>query len=149
MVSILSDPPPLLLVEDDPDDVLLIRRAFERANLGNPIHVAGDGDEALRYLARTAPGADASPVPVMMLLDLKLPHLPGLDVLSWVRSEKRLERLPVVVLTGSTESGDLSRAYDLGANAYLVKPVQYDALMELVRTLNLRWVIVPHPADEA
>jgi CheY-like chemotaxis protein len=144
----LSVPAPLLLVEDNPDDALLIRRALERTNLANPIHVAGDGDAAVRYLEETVPGPGMTLVPVMMLLDLKLPRRPGLEVLSWVRREPRLARLPVVVLTGSTESGDLARAYDLGANAYLVKPVQFDALMEILRTLNLRWVIV-NPDDAA
>ena len=134
----------LLLVEDDPNDVLLIRRAFRKANLANPIHVASDGDMALAYLQGEGAYAnrDAFPLPVLILLDLKLPRRSGLEVLQWLRQQPGLKRLPVVILTSSRETADINHAYELGANSYLVKPVAFDTLLEMVKTLNLYWMIL-------
>lgn len=136
--------PPILLVEDDPNDVLLIRRAFTKARLANPVQSVEDGDQAVSYLAGAGPYADRQsyPLPVVVLLDLKLPRRSGLDVLAWLRQQEGLRRLPVVVLTSSRESADVNRAYDLGANSYLVKPVTFDALLELVQTLQLYWLML-------
>lgn len=141
--------PANLLVEDDPNDVLLIQRAFRKANLGNPVHVVRDGDEAVAYLAGSGGYADRAlhPYPVLVLLDLKLPRKSGHEVLQWPRGQEELRRTPVVVLTSSRESIDVDRAYDLGANSYLVKPVSAGALFEMVQALKRYWLILnenPH-----
>jgi CheY-like chemotaxis protein len=142
---------PILLVEDDPNDALLLQRAFRKANLANPIQLVSDGDAAVSYLAGQAPYADRSrhPLPVLVLLDLKLPRRSGHEVLEWLRAQPGLRRLPVVVITSSKESVDVRRAYDLGANSYLVKPVGFDALIEMVKALNLYWLILNQPPEVA
>lgn len=132
----------ILLVEDDPNDVLLIRRAFSRAKLLNPLHVVNDGDSAVNYLAGTDEYGDRNlhPLPALILLDLKLPRRSGLEVLEWLKQQPELRRLPVIVLTSSRENIDINRAYDLNANSYLVKPVAPDALLEMVKMLDLYWL---------
>ena len=132
----------ILLVEDDSNDVLLIRRAFAKAAISNPVHTVEDGDAAVAYLAGEGTYADRGdhPLPGVVLLDLKLPRRSGLEVLAWVRQVPGLRRLPIVVLTSSRESSDVNRAYDLGANSYLVKPVAFDTLTDLVRILQGYWV---------
>ncbi len=139
----------ILLVEDDPNDVILIRRGFAKANLANPLEVVGDGEAAVAYLAGAEPYVDRQrhPVPVLVLLDLKLPRRSGLEVLEWMRSRPDLRRLPVVVLTSSREGNDINRAYDLGVNSYLIKPVGFDALLEMVKALNLYWMILNQPPE--
>lgn len=134
----------ILLVEDDPNDVFLIQRAFRKANLANPIQVMKDGEAAVQYLSGQEPYADRDryPFPILMLLDLKLPRRSGLEVLEWLKQQPKLKRLPVVVLTSSREHTDLNRAYDLGANSYLVKPVAFDSLLNMVQTLNQYWLII-------
>ena len=138
----------ILLVEDNPDDVFLIERAFRRASLVGPIHVA-DGEAAVEYLSGSGPYADRTrhPLPSLMVLDLKLPRKSGLEVLAWLRQQPILARLPVVVLTSSAENADINRAYDLGVNSYLVKPVSPDALQEMVRTLGLYWAGLNHTPE--
>ena len=136
----------ILLVEDDHNDVLLIKRAFQKVNIANPIIVVNDGEQAVSYLAGREPYVDRA-VPMLVLLDLKLPRKTGHEVLEWLRQQPNLKRLPVVVLTASSESSDVNRAYDLGANSYLVKPVTFDALVEMVKTLNLYWLILNKRAD--
>ena len=133
----------ILVVEDNADDVLLIQRAFDKAKLANPLHFVTDGDKAVQYLSGTGPYADRSshPLPTMMLLDLKLPRRSGFEVLEWVRSQSALKVLPVVVLTSSKEDADVRRAYALGANTYLAKPVALDGLIEMVRTLGMYWFL--------
>ncbi len=137
----------ILLVEDDPDDVFLIQRAFRGANLANPMRVLNDGEEAIAYLEGRGDYADRTrhPLPMLMLLDLKLPRRSGLEVLEWRRTQPGLRRLPTVVLTSSRDHTDVNRAYDLGANSYLVKPVAFEALMDIVKTLNLYWLILNQP----
>ncbi|HID74249.1 MAG TPA: response regulator [Thermoplasmata archaeon] len=134
----------ILLVEDDPNDVLLIKRAFRKADLANPIQVVEDGERALDYLAGKGEFADREryPHPVLVLLDLKLPKSSGFEVLAWIRRHPGMKRLPVIVLTSSQEISDINRAYELGANSYLVKPVNFDALLEMVRALNLYWMVL-------
>jgi CheY-like chemotaxis protein len=134
----------ILLVEDDPNDVFLIQRAFRRANIVNPVQVVQDGEAAVLYLSSQEPYADRDryPLPILMLLDLKLPRRSGLEVLEWLRQQPRLKRLPVVVLTSSRENIDVDRAYDLGANSYLVKPVAFDGLLNMVKTLNQYWLLM-------
>lgn len=136
----------ILLVEDDHNDVLLINRAFQKVNIANPIIVVNDGEQAVSYLAGREPYVDRA-LPMLVLLDLKLPRKSGHEVLEWLRQQPNLKRLPVVVLTASSESSDVNRAYDLGANSYLVKPVTFDALVEMVKTLNLYWLILNKRAD--
>lgn len=134
----------VLLVEDDPNDVLLMQRAFRRAKVTNPVQVVGDGEDAVLYLSGQGPYRDRTryPLPALILLDLKLPRKSGLEVLEWLRQQAGLKRLPVVVLTSSKESTDISRAYDLGVNSYLVKPVSFDTLLDMVETLNVYWLLL-------
>ena len=134
----------ILLVEDDENHAALMERAFRKARVANPIHVVGDGDEAVEYLSATGRYADrtARSWPELVLLDLKLPRRSGLDVLRWIRWEAGLTDLPVVVLTSSTADEDIRRAYDLGANSYLRKPANSEALDELVETLDLYWLVM-------
>ena len=139
----------ILVVEDDPNDVLLIQRAFAKARILNPVRTVSNGDEAVAYLSGSGPYGDRAtyPVPVLVLLDLKLPRRSGLEVLGWIRSQPGLKRLPIVVLTSSKESIDINRAYDLGANSYLVKPVGFDSLLELVKSLEVYWMMLNQNPD--
>ena len=134
----------ILLAEDDPNDVLLIQRAFQRNHVANPVQVVRDGEEALAYLSGQAPFADRErhPLPVLMLMDLKMPRKSGLEVLEWVRQQPGLKRLPIIVLTSSNQSPDINRAYELGANSYLVKPAGFDSLLDLVKNLDIYWLIL-------
>jgi CheY-like chemotaxis protein len=132
----------LLLIEDDPNDVALFRRAARKADLAEEIFVAEDGDAAVRFLEgcgdkNREPGNN---LPWIVLLDLKLPRKSGLEVLQWLRGQPRLRRLPVIVFTSSREQSDITRAYELGANSYLVKPVSFDQLKEMVRMLDHYWL---------
>ncbi len=137
----------ILLVEDETVDVLMIRRALTRARLANPLQVVQDGDAAVNYLGGVGDFADRRryPLPGLILLDLKLPRRSGLEVLEWRREQPGLRRIPVVVLTSSREADDVHRAYDAGANSYLVKPVQFEALFEMVRSLGSYWLILNEP----
>jgi DNA-binding response OmpR family regulator len=132
----------ILLVEDDPNDVLLVKRAFRKANVANPLQVVSDGEAAVAYLAGQGNFTDRArfPLPAVVLLDLKLPRKSGLEVLVWLREQADLKRLPVVVLTSSSEAGDVNRAYELGANSYLVKPVAFENLLNLVKALHQYWL---------
>ena len=132
---------PVLLVEDDYNDVLLIQRAFRKANIQPSVSIVSDGDEAILYLQGQGKYSDRSryPVPLLILLDLKLPRRSGLEVLAWIRQQPELRRLVVVVLTSSQEDSDLGQAYDLGANSYLVKPVDFHDLVGLVELIDAYW----------
>lgn len=134
----------ILVVEDDPGHAMLIQEAFAAAQLANPLHVVSDGEEAIAYLEGTGPYADRDthPLPVLVLLDIHMPKRSGLDVLEWMRGEPELKRVPVIMLTASEDDGDIDRAYELGANSYLIKPVGFDALLDVVRTLGLYWLVV-------
>jgi CheY-like chemotaxis protein len=131
----------ILLVEDNPVDVLLIRRAMKQAQVINPVQVVNDGDAAVQYLQGSDEFIDRStyPLPMLVLLDLKLPRRNGFEVLQWLREQPLLRRLPVVILTSSGETPDLERAYDLGVNSYLIKPVEFEALRHLIATLTHYW----------
>jgi CheY-like chemotaxis protein len=135
---------PILLVEDKPTDVMLIRRAFERAKLANPIKVVSDGDSAVEYLAGQGPYADRKhfPIPILILLDLKLPRRSGLEVLEWLRGQDTLKRMPVVMLTSSQHDRDINAAYDIGVNSYLVKPVDFEGLTRMLQQVNLYWLMM-------
>ncbi|MGN6370305.1 MAG: response regulator [Phycisphaerae bacterium] len=134
---------PILLVEDNADDVLLIRRAFARARILNEFRTVPDGEAAIDYLAGSGPYADraAHPVPTLMLLDLKLPRKNGFEVITWARQHPEYRKLPIVVLTSSNQEPDISRAFSLGANSYLVKPVAFDDLLEMMKTVNFYWFV--------
>lgn len=141
----------ILLVEDNPDDVLLMKWAFNKANLVNPLQVVEDGEQAVAYLSGDGPYADRSryPLPVLVLLDLKLPRKSGLEVLHWVRQQPGLKRLRIVVLTSSNQKADINQAHELGANSYLVKPGTFDSLVELVKTVGLYWMLTSEKPDTA
>ncbi|BBD58247.1 two-component response regulator [Nostoc sp. HK-01] len=133
----------ILLVEDNPHDILLVQRAFRKAGITNPLQVVNNGDAAVLYLAGEAAYSDRQlyPLPALIMLDLKLPRRSGAEVLMWLRQQPGLKRLPVVVLTASQEYTDVNRLYDLGANAYMVKPVAFDDLVEIVRIINQHWMV--------
>lgn len=133
----------MLIVEDDLYDSKLIQRAIKKARILNPIQVVEDGAAAIAYLDGQSPYDDCEkyPLPVVMLLDLKLPKKSGFEVLEWLRAQPKLGRLPVVVLTSSSETPDINKAYDLGANSYLVKPVGSDALVDMLKSVELYWII--------
>jgi CheY-like chemotaxis protein len=132
----------LLLVEDNEDDVFLMKRALKGAQVINPVHVVEDGQEAVDYLAGAGKFADraAYPLPAVVFLDLKLPYISGHDVLAWIRRQKELESLVVIVLTSSNEASDLSRCYALGANSYVVKPPTPEQLEELAKAFKWYWL---------
>jgi CheY-like chemotaxis protein len=127
----------ILHVEDDPNDTLLLEHACKKAGLVFDLQAVSDGDQAIAYLRGINDFSDRSkhPLPELILLDLKMPRLSGFDVLTWLRSDEGCRGLPVVVLTSSNHDADVKRAYDLGAKSYLVKPVGFEALVELVKTL--------------
>ncbi len=139
--------PAILLVEDNPDDVELTRLAFEEGNIANPLYVARDGQEALDRLfgAGGAAYPDAEFLPGLILLDLKLPKVDGLQVLKQIREDPRTSCVPVVVLTSSKEDEDIVKSYSLGANAYVRKPVDYMEFVAAAKTLGLFWLIVNQP----
>jgi len=130
---------PILLVEDNPMDVDLTLRAFKRRRITNPIEVARDGEEALAWIARWEAGA---PWPAVILLDLKLPKVDGLEVLRALKQHPTLRVIPVVVLTTSAESSDVQTAYQLGVNSYIVKPVEFEKFMEVSAQIDLYWTVV-------
>jgi two-component system response regulator len=134
----------ILLVEDNPDDEALTLRAFSKNNIRNPVVVARNGAEALDYLfARGAyAGRDVADLPQVVLLDLKLPKVEGLEVLRQIRADERTELLPVVILTSSREEQDLVEGYRLGANSYVRKPVNFDEFVEAARQLGLYWLLL-------
>ncbi|UCG79829.1 MAG: response regulator [Desulfobacterales bacterium] len=134
----------ILLVEDNPDDELLAVRALRRNKIMNKVVVARDGAEALDYLFGTGTyeGRDMSEMPQVVLLDLKLPKVDGLEVLKRLRNDERTKVLPVVVLTSSKEERDLTDSYKLGANSYIRKPVDFAQFTEAVRQLGLYWLVL-------
>lgn len=137
----------ILLVEDNPHDVELTLHAFQHHRLSNRIHVARDGAEALEFLFGTGPHASRGPAdgPKVILLDLKLPKVDGLEVLRRVKADPRLRVLPVVILTSSREERDLVESYRLGVNSYIVKPVDFEQFAEAVRQLGLYWLLLNEP----
>ena len=127
----------ILHVEDNPDDVVLMNLAFNRAGIAAKLHVVNDGDEAIAALDE---GVLSGKPPVCVLLDVKLPRVSGLEVLAWIREQPHLRRLPVILLTSSSQTSDINKAYDLGANSFLVKPPDLDSLTQLVKTVAHYWV---------
>jgi two-component system response regulator len=141
----------ILLVEDNPDDQALTLRAFKKHNITNEVVIARDGSEALDYLFGTGrhAGRDPSLAPQLVLLDLKLPKVDGLEVLRQLRADERTRLLPVVVLTSSTEERDVVESYRLGANSYVRKPVDFTEFIEAARQLGLYWLLLNQPPPTA
>ncbi len=138
----------MLLVEDNPDDVELTLRALRKSNFTNPIRVLRDGAEALDYIfgADAAGDPNLTGGPIVMLLDLKLPRIGGIEVLRRVKSDPRTMTMPVVVMTSSREDSDLRETYKLGANSYIVKPVDFDQFNKAVTEIGLYWLLInQHP----
>lgn len=139
----------ILIVEDNPDDVLLVRRSFALAKVLNPVQVVTNGEDAIAYLGGSGKYENRAefPLPSLVLLDLKMPGLDGFDVLSWIRNEPTLHALRVVVLSSSDEMRDVNKAYQLGANSFLVKPVDFERFVEISRALNGYWIWMDHPPE--
>jgi len=131
----------VLHIEDDTNDALLFKHACGEAGVSFEIRGVGDGDEAISYLCGTEKFSDRTefPVPELILLDLKMPRLSGFDVLTWLRREGQFEKMPVIVFTSSNHELDVKRAYDLGANFYLVKPVGFEGLIDVARKIQGYW----------
>jgi two-component system response regulator len=142
----------ILLVEDNPDDVELTLRAFKKNNISNKIIVVKDGVEALDYLFGKGiyDGRDLKDMPVVTLLDLKLPKIDGMEVLKTIRQNELTKLLPVVILTSSSQEGDLVNGYKLGANSYVRKPVDFNKFVEAIKSLGLFWLVwnEPPPASK-
>lgn len=138
----MSDQAVILLVDDLEDDRLLVRRAFEKAAVPNPLHCVSSGQEAIHYLSGTGPYANRAehPLPDLILLDLKMPGTDGFEVLGWLRQQPGIRAIPVVVLTSSDLIKDVNRAYALGANSFLVKPLDFQNYTELGKVLNQYWL---------
>jgi CheY-like chemotaxis protein len=134
---------PILLVEDNPLDLDLTLRSFAQQNITNQILVARDGEEALAYIPKWDAG---EPVPVVILLDLKLPKVNGLEVLEIIKCHPKYKTIPIVVLTSSDESSDVKKAYRLGANSYIVKPVDFEKFIEVAKHIKLYWTVLNNPA---
>jgi CheY-like chemotaxis protein len=141
--------PPILLVEDNPDDEALTIRAFGKNGIQNPIVVARDGQEALDYLYGQGQYSDRNIAdrPVLILLDIKLPKLNGIEVLRQIRGHEATRLIPVVVLTTSKEEDDLVRSYSLGANSYIRKPVDFMQFMEVVKQVGIYWLMLNEPVQ--
>lgn len=141
----------ILLVEDDKNDLLFMRMAMEKAGLADQLHVVEDGQDAIDYLQGEGIYADREthPLPCMVLLDTKLPHVMGLDVLKWIREQPALETMVVIMLTASQQGSDIRRACQLGANSYLVKPSNPLRLAEMMDALKRYWLIFNQPTAEA
>ena len=135
---------PILLIEDNPMDVDLTRRAFSKRNLVNPFNVLRDGEEALKYITNWK--AD-SPLPVVVLLDLKLPKVDGLEVLRQMKAHSQFSKVPVVILTTSSEDTDIQTAYQLGANSYIIKPVDFEKFIEVAGQVELYWNVLNKPPN--
>jgi len=133
---------PILLVEDNPLDLDLTLRAFSSQKLTNPIQIARDGEEALEFITKWENG---EPVPVVILLDLKLPKVNGLEVLEAIKTHPVYKTIPVVILTTSAESSDVKSAYVLGANSYIVKPVDYEKFIDVAKQIELYWTVLNKP----
>jgi CheY-like chemotaxis protein len=137
----------ILVVEDEPDAVILLKRALEKAQVRNPVVSVDHGERAIAYLNGDGEYADRKvhPVPTLMIMDLKLPRRTGLEVLGWIRQHPQLRVLPVIVLTSSRDARDVARAYEAGANSYLVKPISYATLVQMMESVRDYWLRFNEP----
>jgi CheY-like chemotaxis protein len=135
------------MAEDDEHDILATRRAWQKHHISNPLYIVNDGEECLDFLHQRGKYSEpeTAPRPGILLLDIRMPKLDGLAVLKHIREDKQLRRLPVIILTTSRAEEDRLRSYDLGVNAYIVKPVGFDNISNAVRTINLFWHLVALP----
>jgi CheY-like chemotaxis protein len=141
----LSTRKTILIADDDPDDIFLLQRAFSKAGVNANLQFVSDGEEVIRYLRSS--DQQKHPTPDLMLLDIKMPRIDGFSVLKWLRTQPGLKRLLVIVLSSSDSRLDINRAYDLGANSYLVKPFSNDDLIELVEYLQTYWLDMNFPPE--
>ena len=141
----------ILLVEDLENDVTIIRKSFQRANLHNPVHVVRDGEEAIAYLLGEGKysNRDEHPLPDLILLDLKMPKIDGFEVLEWIRAQPNLRSIPVLVLTSSDQMRDVNRAYELGANSFLVKPLDFENFVATSDLLQRYWLKTVQTPDSS
>jgi CheY-like chemotaxis protein len=130
---------PILLAEDNPDDVLITKRAWSKGLIKNKLYVVNNGEEALKFLFKQGEYSNA-PTPSLMLLDLKMPRVDGFEVLKTVKQDAKLKMLPIIVLTTSNREQDIQRAYELGCNSYIMKPVSYEKFIEAVNTIQRYWM---------
>lgn len=144
----INEPPRILLVEDNPDDEQLTLGGLQRTNVTNPVDVVRDGQEALDYLFGTD-RQPAKPMPAVVLLDLHLPRVGGLEVLRRIRAQERTRLTPVVILTSSSDDGDVANGYDLGANSYVCKPTQFERFTTAIAQLGVYWLIVNQPVPRS
>lgn len=130
----------VLLVEDDLNDIFLVKRAFKRTEIPNPLHVVTDGVEAIRYLQGEG-DADRQlyPMPRLVVMDIKMPRKTGFEVLEWIKSDCVLKRVPVVIVSSSDQTADINKAYELGANAYMIKPVNFKSVENLFQSITHYW----------
>ena len=137
----------VLMAEDDEHDIVAVKRAWKKNSILNPLYIVRNGEECLDYLNCRGKFSKrgTAPCPGILLLDIKMPKMNGLEVLKHIREEKKLRRLPVVILTSSTEEKDRMESYDLGVNAYIMKPIGFDNFSNAVRTINLFWELVELP----
>lgn len=135
----------IVLIEDNPADIELTLHALKKRNLANNVKVLTDGEEALDYLFNSCSAPDAPECPFLILLDLKLPKVSGLEVLERIRSHERTKMIPVVVLTSSEEEKDRVESYKLGVNSYIVKPVEFDSFADVVSEIGFYWILLNKP----
>jgi CheY-like chemotaxis protein len=137
----------VLMVEDDENDVLLIQRAFKKHLLQCPVHVARDGHEAIEYLTGKAKFGDRTkfPFPDAVITDLKMPKMSGFELLAWIHDHQEFRTIPTIVLSSSKQENDVARAYELGANTYMVKPSDFDTLAEMVKLIRDYWTMSTKP----
>lgn len=131
----------VLLVEDDLNDIFLVKRAFKRAEIHNPLQVVTDGVEAIRYLQGEGKYADRQtyPLPRLIVMDIKMPRKTGFEVLEWIKADGILKRIPVVIVSSSDQTPDINKAYELGANAYMIKPVNFKSVENLFQSITHYW----------
>ncbi|HWF20250.1 MAG TPA: response regulator [Verrucomicrobiae bacterium] len=131
----------VLLVEDDLNDIFLVKRAFKRADIRNPLQVVTDGVEAIHYLQGEGKYADRNlhPLPRLVVMDIKMPRKSGFEVLEWIKGDGTLKRIPVIIVSSSDQPQDINRAYELGANAYMIKPMDFRSVEHLFQSITHYW----------